>query len=63
MEKVLIVINQSLLTRIDDEVKILGHGANRSAYICEALEYYLKVKRGVKGMLKKRKLDGISKKN
>lgn len=56
MEKVLVSLDKNLLTRLDEEVSRLGHGASRSGFITEALEYYLMTKRGFKNIRRKQEL-------
>lgn len=57
MEKILITMNKNLLTRLDELVAKLGHGSNRSAFISEALEYYLLQKKGIMNIIRKKRLN------
>lgn len=57
--KILLVIDHNLLARVDEEVKRLGAGANRSAFFREATEYYLTIKRGISNTLRKRELNAM----
>lgn len=56
MKKILITIDENLLSRMNEYVNTLGHGCNQSAFIREALEYYLTNKTGIKNIIKRRRL-------
>ena len=46
-EKIMVSIDKKLLSIVDDKVESIGLGANRSAFISEALVYFMKVKYGL----------------
>lgn len=56
MEKILIVVDKNLLTRIDEELARVGLGSNRSAFIRTACEKHLTFLRGVQNSIRKKEL-------
>jgi hypothetical protein len=59
MKKILIYIDENLLIRIDENVKIIGLGANRSAFIRQSCETFLDLKKGFSNRIRKRELNEI----
>jgi hypothetical protein len=56
---VLISIDQNVLQRVDEYVQEIGMGSNRSAFLAEAADYYLTIRRGIKNIRRRKILNEV----